>query len=133
MVFLTSYSTCSIGFIRSSSLLWRLAAAATGDGRSYRYGEADADEGAGAGRVGQRDDDADRLALAVEQRTARAARVDRRVELDEPAQAAAVGTGGAAVEAGHHAGGRAAGQTELVADGDHRVADGQPGRGAEHG
>src|SRR5438477_11160602 len=119
MVFLTSYSTCSIGFIRSSSLLWRLAAAATGDGRSYRYGEADADEGAGAGRVGQRDDDADRLAFAVEQRATGAARVDRRVELDQSGDAAAVAAGGAAAEAGHHAGGRATGQAELVADGDH--------------
>ena len=84
------------------------------------------------GRVGQRHDDADRLALGVDQRAAGAARVDRGVELDQPGQVGAVVAGRAAVQAGHHARGGAVGQAERVADGDHAVADGEPAGVAEH-
>src|SRR6185503_6764816 len=68
-------------------------------------------------RVGDRDHHADHGALAVDQRTARAAGVDRRIELDEPGQPSGVGLGGA-LQAGDDAGGGAVGQAQLVADGD---------------
>src|SRR5215204_2868633 len=64
------------------SLRWLVAA--TGDDRhADGHGEADPDEEPVVGRIGDGDDDPDHLAGGVEQRTARAARVDRRVELDQ--------------------------------------------------
>src|SRR5690349_18813907 len=48
-------------------------------------GEADPDEGAPAGGIGEPRDDADDLAVTVEQRTTGAARVHRGVELDQAA------------------------------------------------
>src|SRR6266508_3491736 len=84
MVFLTSYRTCSIGFASNGYLLLlgRPVTAAGGDGRADGYGEAHADERARRRRVGQRHHDADRLALAVDQRSSRAAGVHGGVELD---------------------------------------------------
>ena len=55
-------------------------------GHVDRHGEADPDEDVLRGRVDQRGDDADDLAVPVEQRAARVARVDRRVDLDEAVQ-----------------------------------------------
>src|SRR5262249_1596939 len=120
MVFLTSYSTCSMGLagapgrdrwplgccplINESSLLGSPAAAPR-DGRGDGYGETDADEGAGAGGIGQGYDNADRLAARVDQWAAGAARVDRRVELDEVRSGRAFGGGDAPVEPGDDAGG----------------------------
>ena len=51
-----------------------------------RHGEADAGEVPVTRRVGEAGDDPDHLTAAVEQRPARAPRIDGRIELDEPAQ-----------------------------------------------
>ena len=51
-----------------------------------RHGQADADEDVLLGRVDERGDDPDDLAVAVEERTAGVARVDRGVDLDEPVE-----------------------------------------------
>src|SRR6478609_10402730 len=76
--------------------------------RTDRNGETDARPGVVVARVGDRDHYADHGALVVDQRTARAAGVDRRIELDEPAQLSGVGLGGA-LQAGDDAGGGAVG------------------------
>ena len=93
MTFLTSYSSRSIGAARSRTV-WlvhgqlssvrRQAGGAAGDVDGH--GEADADEDILLGRVDERGDDADDLAVAVEQRPAGVARVDRRVDLDQAVQ-----------------------------------------------
>src|SRR6476620_7507002 len=80
-----------------------------------RNGEADAGPRVVVARVGDGDDDAHHGALVVDQRAARAAGVDRGVELDQPGELARVGLGGA-LQAGDDTGGGAVGQAELVAD-----------------
>src|SRR5690242_4538872 len=101
---------------------WSLAAAERGaDGDR----EPDAGERVLAVGGGERDDHADDAPVRVEQRAARAAGVDRRVELDEPGELAVAGVGGP-VQAGDYPGGDAVGQGERVADGD----DGRPYAGA---
>src|SRR6516164_5713759 len=83
------------------------------------YREADAGERVLAVGSGERYDDADDSAVHVEQRAPRTARVDRRVELDEPGELAVIGVSGP-VKAGDHPGGHTVGQAERVADGDDR-------------
>src|SRR6266511_2377276 len=71
MVFLTSYRTCSIEYVLS--LLGHPVTATGGESRADGYGKTDADERARSRWVCQSHDDADRLALAVEQRAPGAA------------------------------------------------------------
>src|ERR1700761_2457629 len=86
------------------------------------HGEPDARERVFAVGSGERHDDPDDHAARVEQRPARTARIDRRIELDEAGALARVGIRGP-VEAGNHPGGHAVGQAERVADRDDRRAD----------
>ena len=118
MIFLTSYRTLSIGRadvavavplvswstrLRPARSVLGQAGGAAGDVDGH--GQADADEDVLLGRVDERGDDADDPAVAVEQRPARVARVDRRVDLDEVVEdrPAVVGLEGPA-EAGDDAG-----------------------------
>ena len=75
--------------------------------------------------------DPDHAAVAVEQRAARVAGVDRRVGLDHVADREAVGGLELALEGAHDAGRDRAVEAERVADRDHRVADLDLGRVAE--
>src|SRR5207245_2128673 len=99
-------------------LPWPLAATAAERGAD-RHREPDAGERVLALGGGERDDDADDTPACVEQRAARAAWINRRVELDEPRELAVVGVRGP-VKAGDHPGGHAVGQAERIADGDDR-------------
>src|SRR5690242_3634535 len=137
MVRLTSKSTGCSGLARSAAVAslialssaqssnlgslpsWSLATGAERAADGYR--EADAGERVLPVGSGERDDHADDAPVRVEQRPARAAGVDRRVELDEPGELAVAGVRGP-VQAGDHPGGDAVGQGERVADGD----DGRP-------
>src|SRR2546421_9633389 len=92
MVFLTSYRTCSMGFVPVStgpssrdlgwgrSLLGRPVTAGPGDGGADGYGEPDADERAGGRRGGPGDHDADPLTPSVDPPASRAAPGSPRVE-----------------------------------------------------
>ena len=65
-------------------LVRRQAGGAAGD--IDRHGQADADEHVLLGRVDQGGHDADHLPIAVDERPARVARVDRGIDLDEAGQ-----------------------------------------------
>src|ERR1700733_6712187 len=95
---------------------WPLAAGAAECGTDG-HREPDAGERVLAIGGGDRDDDADDQTMCVEQRAARAAWVNRRVELDKPGELAVVGVRGP-VEPGDHPGGHAVGQAERIADSD---------------
>src|SRR6185369_12594173 len=82
-----------------------------------RHREPDAGERVLAGRGGDRDDDADDKPVSVQQRATRAARINRRVELDEPGELAVAGVRGS-VKTGDHPGGHAVDQAQRIADGD---------------
>src|SRR2546423_1766815 len=98
MVRLTSKSTGCSGLARPAAAASLIAVSsnlgslpsrslATGAERGADgYREADAGERVRAVGSGERDDHADDAPVRVEQRPARAARVDRRVELDEPGE-----------------------------------------------
>src|SRR5437016_215656 len=75
-----------VSALRSSYLrsLPRSAAPGPAERAADRHREPDAGERVPATGVGDRHDDADDHAAAVQQRPARAARIDRRVELDQP-------------------------------------------------
>ena len=120
MTFLTSYSTRSIGrrglsgstawilrhhvepCVQNGGDRWRPASRRAAD--VDRHGKADADKDV-SGRWGyQPGHDADHLPVAVEQRAAGVARVDRGIDLDQAFQICAViGRLERAVEAGDHA------------------------------
>src|SRR6185312_12087625 len=117
MVRFTSNSTLSSGFVELSGLICPLrivrrsylrsvsrpGAVPAAERGADGHREPDAGEGVLVRRVGDRDDDADEMALRVEQRAAGASWVDRRVELDQPG-VGALGRLRGPVEAGDHAG-----------------------------
>src|SRR5487761_121342 len=107
-----------LSYLRSLPLPAVCAAERAADG----HGEPDAGERVLAVGIGERHDDADDHAAAVKQWPARTARVDRRVELNEPAALACVGVRGP-VKTGDDAGRHAVGQAERVADRDDRCPD----------
>ena len=82
--------------------------------------------GAGDGRV-----HADQPAVAVQQRPARVARIDRRVDLNDRLDRAVIAGRQRAVQAGNDAGRQRPLQPERVADGEHPLADAQVRRIAE--
>src|SRR5947207_12158358 len=93
-----------------------------GRGVLDRHREADADEHALAGRVEDRRDDADDLAVHRDERPARVAGVRRRVELDQVGQEAlALGRAVLALEAGDDARRRRRADAERAAYGDDLV------------
>src|SRR6185369_16284555 len=81
------------------------------------------DEGAVAARVGEGDDDAGHLPAVVDERPARTAGIDGRVELDETGDVVGLVAGQLAVQAGDDATGGGGGQAERVADRHYVVAD----------
>src|SRR6185312_15554478 len=99
-----------------------LGSAGRSAGRGDRDAEADTDEEVLPGRVGERGDDPDDLPGPVEQRPAAVARVDRRVELDEPVQCRPAWRADAAVRGRDDARGQTALQTQRVTDGEDGVA-----------
>src|SRR5664279_932345 len=128
MTFLTSYSKRSIGTvalalgsrstgIRSPSLrsVRRQAGGPAGDVDGH--GQADPDEDVFLGRIDESRDDADDLAVAVEERPAGVPGVDRSIHLDETVQhQRAVRELERTAEARHDARTHRAGQAEWIAD-----------------
>ena len=99
-------------------------------GRIGRHGEAEA-LGGDALRCGDQSGDGDDLAVDVEQRTARIARVDRRVRLHHGLVVAALALRYWPVQRRDHTSGQRVVETEWIADGHDRIAHLQVGRGAE--
>ena len=99
-------------------------------GLTDRYGKADAGEGIVACCVGESGHDPDHLSFCIEQRSAGASRIDRRVELNHPCERSSGRDMEFAIEPGDDPCGERAVKAERIADDVGRIAD--RGSAAEH-